>query len=245
VIPGLSRFIVGNAPEAQKLCEHVGDCSELLASVLEFSETLHLIVATPDGVITGCNSAAARSAGCNAVDLCGSRLSEHVRPTEWTDVEARIAFGTRSPNERFSLTFADRSSHQVPLSCAIDSQPSHFTIVGERAANHHHKVDEKLFTLNNELAVLARENARHGKELTVAKAKLQETLDELNHTHWHLRKIAEVLPMCVECGMVKPGEGEWESVAEYLRENSLFLSHGCCPACLSKAQTSLGVHDSS
>jgi hypothetical protein len=231
VILGMSQFKVVN--------------EQLLASVFEFSDTLHLIVATPDGVITACNSAAARAAGCSAADLCGSRLSEHVRAVEWTDLEARIAAGTRSPNERFSLTFAGRSSDPIPLSCSIDSQPSHFTIVGERATIQLEKFDEKLFGLNNELAVLARENARHGKELSAATAKLQETLDELNRTHWHLRKIAEVLPMCVECGKVKPGEGEWESVAEYLRENSLFLSHGCCPACLSTARTSLGLHGSS
>ncbi len=47
--------------------------------------------------------------------------------------------------------------------------------------------------------------------------------------------------MCAECGKVKPGEGEWESVADYLRENSLFLSHGCCPECMEKLQANLGV----
>ncbi|MCA1592045.1 MAG: hypothetical protein LC754_05225, partial [Acidobacteria bacterium] len=68
-------------------------------------------------------------------------------------------------------------------------------------------------------------------ELAEANRKLQGTLDELHRTHWHLRKIAEVLPMCAECGRVKPGDGEWASVVDYLRENSLFLSHGCCPEC--------------
>jgi hypothetical protein len=76
-------------------------------------------------------------------------------------------------------------------------------------------------------------------ELAASNAKLQETLDELHRTHWHLRKIAEVLPMCAECGRVKPGDGEWTSVVDYLRENSLFLSHGCCPACATELEAQL------
>ena len=76
-------------------------------------------------------------------------------------------------------------------------------------------------------------------ELAAANVKLQETLDELHRTHWHLRKIAEVLPMCAECGKVKPGDGEWASVVDYLRDNSLFLSHGCCPECIGKLQADL------
>jgi hypothetical protein len=89
--------------------------------------------------------------------------------------------------------------------------------------------------------VLARENARTSKELAAAKVKLQETLDELQRSYWHIRKIAEVLPLCAECGRVKPGDGDWESVADDLRENSLFLSHGCCPECVGKMRKELGL----
>ena len=91
--------------------------------------------------------------------------------------------------------------------------------------------------------LLAAKQALEAKttELAAANARLQATLDELHRTHWHLRKIAEVLPMCAECGRVKPGDGEWASVADYLRENSLFLSHGCCPECAGKLQADLGL----
>ena len=80
-------------------------------------------------------------------------------------------------------------------------------------------------------------------ELAAANVRLQATVDELYRTHWHLRKIAEVLPMCVDCGKVKPGDGEWASVVDYLRENSLFLSHGCCPECSAKLQEGLRAPD--
>ncbi len=60
---------------------------------------------------------------------------------------------------------------------------------------------------------------------------LQETLDTLKKSHWHLRKLQEVLPICVVCGKVKSAEAKWEDVHTYLRANAEFLSHGYCPDC--------------
>jgi hypothetical protein len=149
------------------------------------------------------------------------------------------------PNERFPLTFTSAGRDPVILSCWIDVRPTHFTILGEFSLNRNARYDEQLYATNNELSVLAREHARRGKELAAAKAQLQETLDELNRTHWHLRKVAEVLPMCAECGRVKPGEGDWGTVADYLRENSLFLSHGCCPECAARLQAGIAIPERS
>jgi hypothetical protein len=56
-------------------------------------------------------------------------------------------------------------------------------------------------------------------------------LAELNQSHWHLRKIQETLPICMFCGKVETGEAQWQEVVEYLKANSLFLSHGCCRDC--------------
>jgi hypothetical protein len=54
--------------------------------------------------------------------------------------------------------------------------------------------------LNNQLATLARENARKTKELAQANARLESASEELNRTHWHLCKVAEVLPMALPAG---------------------------------------------
>ncbi len=72
-------------------------------------------------------------------------------------------------------------------------------------------------------------------ELRAAKAELEKTIKELNSSYWHLKKIQEVLPICMECGKVKTGESTWEDVVAYLKKNSLFLSHGYCPPCASEA----------
>jgi hypothetical protein len=93
--------------------------------------------------------------------------------------------------------------------------------------------------LNNLLAVEKRESARKEKELEHMNRKLEETLHQLDTAYWHLRKIREVLPICLDCGRVKTGDGSWETVVQYLRTNSEFLSHGYCPECYERAAGAL------
>lgn len=219
----------------------VDAAGELLASMLAGSETLYFITGTRDGVISACNRAVGAGLSVDEAGLVGSHIWGHLAEPDAAALRARIASGKSTPNERTPITFTIAGKEPVVLSCWIEVQPAGFTIIGEPALNPNAGYDEQLYALNNELAVLARENARKGKELAATKRTLQHTLDELNRTHWHLRKIAEVLPMCAECGKVKPGDGEWESVADYLRQNSLFLSHGCCPDCVGKLQAGLGL----
>jgi heme-degrading monooxygenase HmoA len=226
---------------AASLRENVDDAGELFANALATSETLHFMAGTSAGVITACNGAIARVLGLSQAKIIGTAIWDHVTERDAASLRERIAAGQRAPNERFPLAFTSADSNPVVLSCWLDVQPTHFTLLAEPSLSGNRDYDEQLYATNNELSVLAREHARRGKELAAAKAQLQETLDELNRTHWHLRKVAEVLPMCVECGRIKPGEDDWGSVADYLRENSLFLSHGCCPDCATKLQEGLSV----
>ena len=226
---------------ARSLRAHVDAHGPLLAGVLAGSERLYFLVASRDGVIEACNGAIASALALPEKELVGSLVWDRLAEEDRLRLETRLARGEPSPNEHFPLSFLVSGRDPLTVSCWLDVQPARFTIIAEPALNRHAGYDAELFGLNNELAVLARENSRRGRDLVDAKAKLQEIHDELNRTHWHLRKIAEVLPMCVECGNVKAGEGDWQTVAEYLRENSLFLSHGCCPACLAGARRDLGL----
>lgn len=83
-------------------------------------------------------------------------------------------------------------------------------------------------------------HARKNEELARAKAELEEALRELRESHWMLRKVADVLPSCMYCGRVKPGERDWESASDFLRRNSRFLSHGCCPGCVEALLRDIG-----
>jgi response regulator RpfG family c-di-GMP phosphodiesterase len=74
---------------------------------------------------------------------------------------------------------------------------------------------------------------------------LAYTLDDLRESHWHLRRIEELLPICSYCGKVRTEEAYWQSVEEYLRENSNFLTHSICPECLEKVDKRLEGGDES
>lgn len=68
------------------------------------------------------------------------------------------------------------------------------------------------------------------KELEAAKQRLEESIAETASSYWMLERVADVLPLCMECGKVREGR-EWGSVLDYLKRNSQFLSHGYCPEC--------------
>jgi response regulator RpfG family c-di-GMP phosphodiesterase len=65
---------------------------------------------------------------------------------------------------------------------------------------------------------------------------LAQAIDDLRDSHWLLRRIQNVLPICAYCGKVRVAEAHWQSVEDFLRENSDFLSHGVCPDCLKKLE---------
>ena len=46
-----------------------------------------------------------------------------------------------------------------------------------------------------------------------------------------LEQLKAVVPVCMSCQKVKTAEGEWQGMLNYLRQNSLVLSHGVCPGC--------------
>jgi hypothetical protein len=79
--------------------------------------------------------------------------------------------------------------------------------------------------------VLARERERQHKEARAAKISLEKTLHELNTLYWHLRKIREVLPICMKCGRVESGDARWEELIAFMQDRFPFLSHGYCPEC--------------
>ena len=73
---------------------------------------------------------------------------------------------------------------------------------------------------------------------------LGRALQDLRDSHWHLRRLQELLPICAYCGKVRTGDDHWQSIESYLRENSDFLTHGICPSCASEIErgvTSEGV----
>lgn len=94
-----------------------------------------------------------------------------------------------------------------------------------------------------EMLEARREAERKTEEAAQAAAKLARVLAELKDNNWMLRKVAEVLPTCMYCGQVKAGSDGWQTAIDYLKNNTEFLSHGCCPACTQKMRRDLGLPD--
>jgi len=119
----------------------------------------------------------------------------------------------------------------------LDSQG--FALIGEPALSKEHALRNELLLLNNELAVLTRENARQNKDLRIAQKELERVHEDLKNSHWHLKKIQEVLPICMVCGKVRTEEATWDDLITYLKQNSDFLSHSYCPDCLARIEAEL------
>lgn len=71
---------------------------------------------------------------------------------------------------------------------------------------------------------------------------LRITLHELQHSHWHLKREQEHLPICMGCSQVRSSvTPQWQALAAYLTENKIVFTHGYCPACAENAANEWGV----
>jgi hypothetical protein len=102
-------------------------------------------------------------------------------------------------------------------------------LFGEMHVEDLESTQAALCKLNSRVSELARENAKKN-------AALEKALADLDASHWRLRRLQELLPICVYCGKVRTGEDYWESLHSYLTENADFLTHGICPECATEAE---------
>ena len=163
---------------------------------------------------------------------------------EGTGLVERIArlraAGNRGVHEHFLLNLVNAAASPFTLSCRIDVQPGYALIVAEDAEGADDRLRDELLRTNNQLAVLAREReaARNAleiarRELAILNSEQAATLESLHSSYWHIQRIHELLPICMDCGEVKAADGNWQRAREFLMENAMnpFLSHGYCPAC--------------
>jgi len=174
------KRLAGERSEAS-LDETVADQGALLSSFLRESENVYLLTATSDGQITGCNPRLARSMKCKTSDLSGTRVWSLLTATDARRLQERIASGERKLDEKFLLNFVDPSQSPFTLLCKLDVQPAGFILLGEEPTRKGDALRDELLQLNNELAVLTRENVRKKRELEAALAQLKQTQAMLVH----------------------------------------------------------------
>lgn len=213
------------------------DSASLLSEFLHHSTGVLWLKARSDGAIIAWNEAFQKRLGIQSLD--GVLIWPLLTAPDAAVLGQAVDSGKREPSAKYRFNFVDRDRMPFTLDCHIDIQPEWFEIIGEPAQEDEAQLQRELVTLNNQMAVQLRENARKTKALDRAKARLEKALLELIESQRHLTRLQEVIPMCMRCGKVKTSESRWEAVVEYFQRNNLMVSHGYCPACFEKEMEEL------
>ncbi len=205
------------------------DRARLLASFLQNSASVLLFDCGSEGVVRSTNQAGSALTEPHG-NTVGEPVFHFVASHDVATLRARLA-APREPERRFRLAIGPPGGLPRSYECQLDLHPDGFVLIGEPLFAGEAASNLELVRLNNDLALLTRELARKSREIEHARAEAESALGDLRSSHWHLRKIQEVLPICMSCGRVKTGESHWQGVVDYLKANALFLSHGYCPPC--------------
>ena len=236
----LIRVLDRVSPPGERLqSDAVRDFAPVIAEYLAQSTAVHWLKVRSDGVIVAWNHAMAKSLGATADSPAGAVIWQWLTEPDAASLRSAVESGRRDAANRCRLNFVDRDRTPFTLECHLDVQADGFVLIGEAVQEDEQELQEELMTQNMRFAVLLRERDRKSKALHQANAAVERALKDLRESHWHLKKIQEVLPICMGCGKVKTSDSKWEEVVEYLRNNSLFLSHAYCPPCLAKEMMSL------
>lgn len=211
------------------------DAGPLLRDAVCESNAIIFVSVARDGRIEECNPYFAK--------LLGKPVSTLLGCSVWTfltdpDAEAlRETIESEGQAVRLNQRLNFVSSDYVPstFNCLISRRPTGFVIVGEPVWQDMYKAQRQLIELHDQTSVLMRDVSKQLKELKAAKTQVETMLHELRDSYWHLRKLGEVLPICLNCGKIKSVDMAWERVTEFLKKNALPLSHGYCPECAPSA----------
>lgn len=202
-----------------------------LSKFLQDSRSVHLLTVSLDGTIRSFNENAALNLKVPASQLTGLKIWSYLTEEDATRLWQRVQSNTSGPDERLLINFVDAEHFPYTLECRLDVQKDHFTLLGELPEKGDNVLREHLLQFKNYVAVLTRENAQKSAALEKSRADLEKALKDLETSYWHMRKISEYLPICMQCHKVRTAEARWEDVADYLNKHSLFLTHSLCPPC--------------
>jgi heme-degrading monooxygenase HmoA len=220
VLPGKGCFTAGQTTDS-KGPSFIGN------QFLDRTRSLHWMKASLDGRIIAANPAFGLLLQESGETLPGESLWDRMTQSDASSIQKIVQSESPDFEGPLLLNFVSRDHDVHTLECYLERHGEDFVLVGEPVHERDHALANELLELNNRWALLARENEKNVRAL-------RQALADLDQSHWHLRKIQETLPICMYCGKVKTGDAQWEGVVEYLKANSLFLSHGCCPACLDR-----------
>jgi len=128
------------------------------------------------GAIVASNRGLSRCLRTPTSEIVGRLLWDLLTEADAARFRQTIASGDVSP-DRFLLNFVDWRHSVITLSCAVELRTDSFLIVGEEPFDL--TGNERLIELNNELAVLSRENRRKSAALDLVGEQLRRQSAEL------------------------------------------------------------------
>lgn len=197
-----------------------------LGRMIRESSSIHILILDAAGRITYASRAFGKAVG---QDPMGMALGALLTAGSAEALRCRMASAS---TERFLLQLEPRQEERQSLQAFLQPHGAGHIVVAEPPWDDHRAVQEHLLALNSELSVLSRENARQAIALEAAHRQLRDA-------HWHLKKMSDVLPMCMSCRSVRTEDGQWEDVSSFLVKHSDFISHGYCTRCAEKLEAEL------
>ncbi|MEO8259267.1 MAG: PAS domain-containing protein [Acidobacteriota bacterium] len=193
------------------------DAASLFAAFLAHSTDTCCLVVSAEGTIVSCNNAFNALVDQRQAGAVGLPVADFLTAPDAASIGRWAGAGREPRSSPILLNFLGLNGMPFTRRCHIDSHGGQLVIIGEPDRGADAAMQLLLIDLNNRLTVAVRENARQKREL--------------EQTHWHLKKIGELLPICVQCGRVDTGAATWEELHTFLQDQGGFLSHGYCPAC--------------
>lgn len=145
--------------------------------------------------------------------------------TAFSDLEAVV----QALNEGKLYQYVSKPFEPASFLRLLSKATAAFALVHERR-----EMIGELRTLNDSpssAAIDAERVAEENESLARDNQVLRSTIENLQDSFWCIRRFQEVLPICMTCSRVRPGEADWMELADFMRKHSDFLSHSYCPEC--------------
>lgn len=214
-------------------CPTVSENQEnFLDSFLSESDQSFYFHLNREGEVESCSPSFLRAVKCSDKQICGKNITEFL--VEQDALLLKDSLKSLVGTQDMILNFVDGALFPISVKARLSVGDERILLIAERSSIEEEGLGRQLIDLNNELTRLTREIQQKNRELTETRDGLARAIEERDKSHWFIRRMQEVLPICMGCKKVKPCESSWQDVEEFLKNNTDFLSHSYCPDCLEK-----------
>lgn len=152
-----------------------------LVAAINKSETIHLAILNSKGAIIHVNRAFADTLSVDPLHLKNLDIKNILTAADAKLFANYLAGKEPLPDEEMLINFTGGNQIPFTLCCFLARTEDRLLLFAEPPAESNRRLQEELLHLNNRLAVLSRENARKGRELTKALGELKKAESMMVH----------------------------------------------------------------